>query len=98
MAEFTRHETHVGVDVVEKHFVAGTKVVQPVLSFRSLNEPILWAFSVAGKPYFAVQAVRWKGREFILAELLLFFRYRQAPQVHIANIAQMVSRIDIVIT
>lgn len=55
--QFASHEFHVGRDVMKELFVSSAKVVQPGFAVRRTREPVLRAFSIAGKADIAIAAV-----------------------------------------
>ena len=57
MAEFARHEFHVGVNVFEEELVARAEVIQSGLAIGGQDEAMFGALAVAGKADVALTAV-----------------------------------------
>jgi hypothetical protein len=92
------------VNVLEEGFVTGTKIVQPRFSIGRLNKPVTGTFTIAGKLYFALQAVLRQGVLLRVSELSLLVRRDQLYQVLFFDIAQkkvwldkMIARIQVAV-
>jgi hypothetical protein len=57
-----------------KTLYSWTKVIQPRLTIRGFDEPILWTLAVAGKTIGALFAVIWQGVALVAAKLPLLGR------------------------
>lgn len=55
--ELAFHEFHVGGDMAEIAFIAGTKIIETGLAIGGESKPVFRALSVAGEKIFAVLAL-----------------------------------------
>jgi hypothetical protein len=72
-ADELRHGAHVGVDVMQEHFVAFAQPVQSRFSGRCGDEAVLRAFAVADEHDIALAAPFRQLVELVVSEFFLFF-------------------------
>ena len=94
LEEFVRHESHVGIDMVEKDLVARAQIVKALFAIWGVDKPVLWAFTVAGKTHLAFPAIPRKSVALVQSELALLGGAGKRTQGVFHDVAQLVFRVN----
>ena len=97
LGEERSDDPHRAVDVVEEVLEAGAQVVQPRIAVGRLDEPVLGAAAVAREPHVALPAVARERVALVEPELPLLVRGDELEHVPLADVPELVPRLDEVV-
>src|SRR5258705_3776920 len=95
--EQVRHAAHGPVDVVEEHPVSGAQIVQAGFAVRRLAKAVARAFAITGEQHLAVPAIFRQRIELVAAELALSGRGHELEQRRLADIAEQVVGLHVMV-
>ena len=98
LGQLMYHELHVRIHITEKVLVPCAEIVETILPILGPNEPVLRALAVASETNAAFETILGKFRELLIPELGLLGGMDYFVQRLFRYIAQLILRIDKVVT